>query len=334
MQANPTLLLLAFLISCGGTDDDTGSLGSDAESPSLPDDASEPEDEPGASSPPAANAGSVEDACGTDSYGYGSPSAAAIEALERTNCYRNLMAIELGTLDVDVDRASQAHADYMERNDTLTHYEDPSAPGYTGEWVWDRIETAGFDRAAGQSWAEVVSWGTSPESAVDMWVGSVYHRIPFTMPYWIASGFGQSGDYSAMSFVTPYPDGPRAAVVFPVHGQTDVPPTFDSDTEWPDPAPDHGVVGYPISVTVAAPNIGPDGANPYNTVLIAATLEDDAGRSLPVIAIDPSGDDHMSVMAAIVPIDPLAAVTTYTATLTVEWDGAQETFVTTFTTGN
>ena len=334
MRVQPCLSLLLLSFACAPAADDTGITESNAAGSDVGSgEGASGADTGGASTAPA-DARSVDGACGTDTYGYGSPSRAAIEAIERTHCYRNLMGIEPGILDSDVDRASQSHADYMEGNDTLTHYEDPALPGYTGEWVWDRIETAGFDRAAGQSWAEVVSWGTSPEAAIDMWVGSVYHRIPFTMPYWLATGFGQAGDYSSMSFVTPYPDGPRTAVVFPVNGQTKVPPTFDSDTEWPDPAPDHGLVGYPISVTVAAPNIGPDGANPYGTVLVAASLTDDAGRALPVIELDPTGDDHMSVMVAIVPLDPLTALTTYTASMTVEWDGTEETFVTTFTTGN
>jgi hypothetical protein len=220
----------------------------------------------------------------------------------------------------------------MDRHDTLTHLQDSALAGYTGDWVWDRMETAGYPTAPGQAWSEVVSWGTNPTEAVDLWIGSVYHRVPFTMPYWLDAGFGQTGDYSAMGFVTPYPDGPRDAVMFPVNGQTEVPVDFDSDTEYPDPAPDHGVVGYPISVTVSANDVGSDWNNPYELEIVEAELIGPGGDALGILELDPSNDESLSTMAAIVPIEPLDSGAQYTATMTVIWDGEEETFTATFTT--
>lgn len=328
----PLFLTLA-LTACDQKSDDTGSPLSADESPTESDTEPDSDDSGDADEgAPIPDAGSVDDACGTSDAGYGSPSDDALEALERTNCYRNIMQIDPGTLDRDLDQASQSHADYMNRHDTLTHWQDSSRGGFTGEWVWDRMEAAGFDTVAGQAWSEVVAWGNTPAEAVDMWMGSVYHRIPLTMPYWIAAGFGQTQSYSAMSFVSPYPDGPRAGVVFPVNGQTDVTRDFDSDTEWPDPAPNHGVVGYPISVTVAAESVGSDYANPYDTELISASLYSADGQSLDFISLDPSNDEDMGTMVAIVPVEPFRSGTQYTATLTVLWDGSEETFQTTFTT--
>jgi len=321
-------LTAAFTAGCDAKLNDTAALDElSAESDANAGADADPEADDG----PPPVAGSVDEACGTNEYGYGSPSMDAMMALERTHCYRRIMGIELGELDADLDRASQSHSDYMHRHDTLTHWQDDTLGGFTGEWVWDRMESAGFDVEAGQSWAEVVSWGTSPTEAVDMWVGSVYHRIPLTAPYWIALGYGQTGDYSSMSFVSPYPDGPRTAVVFPVHGQTQVPARFDSDTEWPDPAPNHGVVGYPISVTVAAENTGSDYANPYDTAMTSASLTDAAGTELAIIELDPTTDSDMSNMVAIVPVEPFENGETYTATMSVRWDGSEETFTTTFT---
>jgi hypothetical protein len=294
-------------------------------------DADADSDADGDSDPPP-DAGSVAEACGTDPRGYGSPSSDAIEAIERVHCYRNLMGIEAGGLDPELDDASQSHSDYMDRHDTLTHWQDSSLTGYTGDWVWDRMETAGYPTEAGQAWSEVVAWGTTPTEAVDLWIGSVYHRVPFTMPYWLDAGFGQTGDYSAMSFVTPYPDGPRDAVMFPVHGQTEVPIDFDSDTEYPDPAPEHGTVGYPITVTVSANNVGSDWVNPYDLEILDAELIGPDGAALEIIELDPSNDEHMSTMAAIVPVEPFESGAEYTATMTITWDGQEETFSATFTT--
>ena len=274
----------------------------------------------------------IDDACDALDPGYGSATDDAVEAIDRTNCYRNLMGLERGLLDPDLDAASQIHADYMDRHDTLTHWEDPSKSLYTGEWVWDRMESAGYPVEPGQSWSEVVAWGTTPTEAVDLWIGSVYHRIPFTMPYWIDAGFGQTGDFSSMSFVTPFPDGPRTAVVFPAHGQDEVPTSFDSDTEIPDPAPSHGVVGYPVTVTAVADSVGSDWSNPYDVELVDAELIGPDGEQVDCLLSDPSTDDHLYVMATMLPVNPLQPDSVYTATMTVRWGGAEETFVSTFRT--
>jgi hypothetical protein len=134
-----------------------------------------------------------------------------------------------------------------------------------------------------------------------------------------------------MSFVSPYPNGPRQAVIFPVDGQSDVPIDFNSDIEWPDPAPSHGVVGYPITLTVAAEDSS-GGDNLYDLYVLDATLTDPSGREVDCIVSDPDDDDHLSNTAFMLPTSPLSRNTTYTATMVVEWDGIEETITATFTT--
>jgi len=274
----------------------------------------------------------VTGACGTTDFGYGSPSKAARDGLDRSNCYRSLMGLELGTLDRRLDDAAQSHADYMADHDMITHQESSSKTGFTGEWVWDRMETVGYPVEAGFAWSEVVSYGFDAEAAVDGWMGTVYHRIPFSQPVWTDVGFGLTGDYAAMAFVTPYPDGVHEAVLFPVDGQADVPTSFDSDTETPDPAPAHGVVGYPITVTVGGENPTGPFEDPFNLRLLDASLWESDGGEVDVITMDPTTDDSLYVMAAMIPVEPLSANTEYEAEMTVEWDGGSETIVAEFRT--
>ena len=273
----------------------------------------------------------VEDACGTSDYGYSNPTTDAKEGLARTNCFRNLMGLEPAVLHPILDAASQAHSDYMQTNDVLSHSEEPAQPGYTGDAVWDRIESAGYPLEGGRSWAEIISWGYTAADAVDGWVQTVYHRIPFTTPYIVEVGFGQTGSYSSMTFVSPYPNGSRTAVVYPIDGQRNVPIDFDSDTEWPDPAPSHGVVGYPVTVTVAS-NDAVDGNNYYGLYLLDATLVDESGAEIDCIVADPSEDEWLGNTAFMLPKAPLSRNTTYTATMVVEWGGAEETITARFTT--
>jgi len=276
---------------------------------------------------------SVAGACETKTYGYASPSEDAKLALEQSNCYRNLMGLSRGRLHPDLDDAAQAHADYMFNLGTITHQESSSNEGYTGEWVNDRMEAAGYEVVAGSMWSEVVAWGYGPDEAIDGWMSTVYHRIPFTLPGWTEQGFGQNELYSSMSFVTPIPDGNHRAVIFPADGQSQVPTIFDSDTEIPDPAPDHGVIGYPITVTVGSTEITGDGNyNPYDLELIDAVVWGPGGEEVDILTMDPTNDDLIYVMAAAMPLEPLEEGATYEAEMTIEWAGDSQTLFTEFTT--
>ncbi len=252
--------------------------------------------------------------------------------LDAANCYRVLMGLEPGALGPQVNTATQAHSDYMAAAGKISHQESQGRPGYTGEWVWDRIAAEGRPIAGGEMVSEVVSSGYGPASAVDGWMQTVYHRMPFTLPLWVEIGFGQSGDYSSMTFVSEFPDGPRQGIIYPVDGQTGVPPSFQSDWEWPDPAPDHGEVGMPITVTVADEAMGGDDQDPYDTRLISATLMDESGIELEVLLGDPSDDEYLYQMAMMIPVEPLTPGATYIATMTVSWMDEEETFTSSFTT--
>ena len=264
--------------------------------------------------------------------GYADPSPQALSALNVSNCYRELMGLKPGSLDPKLDKASLAHAKYMSGEDAIGHQETIGRPGFTGEWVWDRIVEAGYDYRPGTMVLEVVSEGHEPVEAVDSWMNSVYHRKPFTLPAWNAVGFGHSGAYSSMAFSAERPGGIRMAVIYPANGQVGVNPRFDSDSEMPDPAPDHGVVGAPITVTVSDEAIiGPD-SNPYALQLVEAELRRVDGDVVSILTSDPTQDGELKQMAVMLPLDPLEPETQYVATVTVEWSGRTEVLATSFTT--
>ena len=52
-------------------------------------------------------------------------------------------------------------------------------------------------------------------------------------------------------------------------------------------------------------------------------------REVDCLLSDPSTDDHLYVMATMLPVSPLQPDNVYTATMTVRWGGAEETFVST-----
>ncbi len=277
---------------------------------------------------------SVDEACGTEDYGYDTPSDDARAALERANCYRNLMGLDPTILEPHLDAAAQAHADYMYLHDTLAHTESEELEGYTGDHVWDRMDTAGYPRDSGQLWSEVVSRGYTPAEAIDNWMNTVYHREAFTLATWYGGGFGQAGEYSSMAQVMAHPDLVRRAVVYPVDGQIDVPTTFDSNSETPDPAPDHWHVGCPVTVTVVDTEVTGVDHNTYELQLEAAELLGPDDTEIEVLVLTPADDSSLQSMVALVPVSPLRLHTTYKAELTLTWGGSTETVTTEFTTGS
>lgn len=273
---------------------------------------------------------SVDDSCRTFSFGDDSASQDQRDGLERANCYRGAMGLDAMELGPALDLAAQHHAEYMDTNGVITHEEDRDAEGYTGQWPWDRAESAGYDWKTGAI-SEVVSYGYGPDGAVDGWMNSVYHRIPFTSPEVIVTGFGQEKRYSSMTFVTPYPYAEDSAVLYPVDGQIDVPTRFNSDEEVPDPAPDDTYVGPPITVTVGATSTPGTSQNPFVLVLREASLSGPDG-DVELIELVPDDDPYLLQAVALVPVEPLAPGSDYEVEVKITWSGGQETINSTFRT--
>ncbi|MFT5683878.1 MAG: hypothetical protein ACI8RZ_004810, partial [Myxococcota bacterium] len=143
------------------------------------------------------DSGSLVDCAGA--YGYDCPSTDAQSALDRMNELRAEAGLSPTVLESRLDAASQAHTDYMANNSDFNHSEDAAKPGYTGDWVWDRMETAGYPLEPGRVWMEVISKGLTPADAIDGWIGTVYHRIPFTSAELVEVGFGYTDDYAGMA---------------------------------------------------------------------------------------------------------------------------------------
>ena len=276
---------------------------------------------------------SVDDMCKTFDYGDDDASDDAKAGLERTNCYRRLMGLDAAELEPHLDIAAQKHAEYMATNNTLTHEEDKDADGYTGESVWDRADTAGYDLAYTTVMSHVVSQGYGPEAAVDGWMNSVYHRIPFTVPNVAGTGFGQQDRYSSMAFVTDYTSESAAAVLYPVDGQIDVPPSFNSDFEEPDPAPGASYVGPPITVTVSSKTAPGSDTNPFVLELVDASLSGPDG-DVELITLTPDTDEYVFQAIALVPSETLQPDADYDVSVDVTWTGGEQTLSATFHTAS
>lgn len=261
--------------------------------------------------------GTVDAACGTpDGAGDEAASQAQIDGLWRLNCHRALAGLPTVQLDPALNQAAQAHADYMHATGEYGHEEtDSSQPGYTGGSAGERAAAAGYglDTTTSQL-AEVIGFrseGADAVFAVDNWINTVYHREPLLVPQLDAVGFGQAGIFDVMELVAPWSDE-RSLAIYPARGQADVPTTFDSDTESPDPVPEAGTVGSPITISVLDDGWGAD-TDPYaiSVDLAGTSVRTTAGSEVPFVVREPGSDPWLVRMVAIVPLEPLQANTTY-----------------------
>lgn len=279
----------------------------------------------------------VDEACGdiTDP-GDATASDGEIAGLVRLNCYRRLLGLDEVRMDPLLNAAARAHANFIDVNDAYGHQQaDPTAPGFTGEWVADRVQAAGFVYdAIDTNIEEVVSFastGADAAQAIDLWIDSVYHRTPLLRPALTAVGVGQARDFDVVVVASPWePAGALQRTSLPADGQFGVPAAFDSDTESPDPSP-RGVVGYPLSVSVQGPWSGPF-EDPHGLRLEATSTVTGPDGPVAYTLLNPGTDATLREDAFLLPDEPLSADTSYDVVLQGTAGGAPFTIEATFET--
>jgi len=259
-----------------------------------------------------------------------STEAYRLSTLNRINTHRALAGVAPVLTNSQINAAAQAHADYLHLYTATGHEELSGLPGFTGQWHSDRMTAQGY------SWSgagEVISFGKDAQAGVDALIMAIYHRFIILSPSYPEVGIGDAPhagyqmcqviDFGRQSMV-PAPTGKLA--IYPADGQTEVPISFDSDTESPDPAPGLGVVGYPVSIQFSA----------EQTVTGASfVLQTSAGGTVDSILLQPGSNSNMKAGTpnfALIPSQPLQTESTYTATFSATVSGKAFTASWSFTT--
>jgi uncharacterized protein YkwD len=235
-----------------------------------------------------------------------------------------------------IDIAALGHSEYQRTNNTVTHTQTLGKQGFTGVSLLDRLTAAGYTFAnTNHAYGEVIS-ATSNQTGAYMaeeLITAIYHRFVIFEPVFKEIGTGAATTSSGYSYFTAdftanngYGPGvtPGNVAVWPFAGQTQVVTNFFSDYESPDPVPNVNEVGYPISVhanitavlTVQAFSVRPHGGADLNVRLLTRDQDPETPRSA----------------AAIVPLQKLAAATTYDVTFAGTVDGTPVTRNWSFTT--
>ncbi len=235
-----------------------------------------------------------------------------------------------------IDRAAQNHSDYQRINDVITHEEDASKNGFTGVGLNNRLAAVGFNLTPNNfAYGEVISATTNTSGffMAEELVTAIYHRFVIFEPVFkeIGTGSGtttRNYTYFTADFVANNGYGPglgRGKVaVWPVNGQTAVPPNFFSNQEEPDPVDTADEVGYPVSVH----------GDISSTIEVANfTIRPRNGSNLAVKTLHYTTDKNTPKHAtAIIPLVRLAAATVYEVSFSGSADGTPVSLSWSFTT--
>lgn len=245
------------------------------------------------------------------------------QALARVNAYRAAAGLGAVKLDRAMSKGCMEHARYMLQNrgtDAMAglnaHTQRPELPGAT---------PAG---AACAKAADLFPGVSNLSVAIDGWMAGIYHRRPMMDPGLSVIGVG----YAAL------PDGSLMAalmfgkagksdgwpVKYPAADQTDVP--LEYGNEIPNPIPNNGKGGYPITLQVGA----------FDEVTgVRASLVDGSGAKVPFHLSDP---EHPATsfgqygVISVIPRRVLSPSTTYTVTIDATWKGKARSWTWSFTT--
>jgi len=247
----------------------------------------------------------------------GSPTATGDTATDTFNWFnfrRQQAGLPALARNRQLDAAAQGHSNYQSLNQTITHQQSSGNPGFTGASVGERLAAAGYAFTQTPSaYGEVLVATGNPlgSTAAEALLVAIYHRFIVLEPRFREIGVGAAGVPDGYTYVsaelTANGYGPALGAgnvaLYPAAGQQNVPLVFYSDNETPDPVPDRNAVGYPVSVHAGLGSV---------LTVDSFTIRPRGGAILPArllsAVLDP---DTPATAAAIVPLEVLAAGTTY-----------------------
>lgn len=252
------------------------------------------------------------------------------------NYRRALAGMATLTQNAIIDVAALGHSEYQRVNNVVTHEQMPGKQGFTGASLLDRLTNAGYTFAnTNHAYGEVISATSNQNGAymAEELITAIYHRFVIFEPVFKEIGTGAASTASGYRYLTAdftanngYGPGiaPGTVAVWPYNGQTQVSANFFSDYEAPDPVPGVNEVGYPISVHANITAI---------VKVVGFTVRPRGGAPLEVRQLTHDVDPETpQSAAAIVPLAPLAAGTTYDVSFTGTVNGTPVNRTWSFTT--
>jgi hypothetical protein len=168
--------------------------------------------------------------------------------IDTVNHWRTLVGLQPLNVDPRIADAAQHHAEYLALTPQRSCWPNPheevmTCSAFSGKTMADRMQSAGYPSSIA---SEVINWETDATKVVDGWLWTVYHRQPLFDYRLISVGSahaegsmnGAATTHNVLDLGSPpntSPQKQRGPIVFPIPGQTNVPPTFRGDLEGPTP---------------------------------------------------------------------------------------------------
>jgi uncharacterized protein (DUF2141 family) len=241
--------------------------------------------------------------------------AASTSWLDELNTWRASTGVSALTENTTWSQGDYLHAQYMVKNDLVTHYETPGVPYYS---------TAGDAAAQASNIYVSSSTSTSDQQAIDWWMQAPFHAMGLMDPRLTQSGFGSYREVKSGWEMGAAVDvirgnsfaGGNYPVYFPGNGTAE-PLTSYGGGEFPDPlqaCPGYSVpTGLPVFIQV--------GGNVNTTV---GSVHSFTGNGVPLnhCVIDSSNSSVGSYLytrggVILVPQSPLQSGVKYAVALTV-----------------
>jgi hypothetical protein len=249
------------------------------------------------------------------------------QALRLLNHYRQLAGLTPVKLDPKISAGCLEHANYMVQNEGTD-----AMAGLNAHTQRSNLPGASDAGAACAKAADLFIGVSDVGVAIDGWMAGMYHRRPMLDPQLerIGIGYARLPDgmlTAALRFENSRRrDGKNGnwPVAYPADKQADVP--LDYGAETPNPIPNHGTGGYPITLEFP----------PFDKVTgVSAKLTDVMGNPVDSFLSDP---EHPATsfgqfgMICLIPKQSLQAQHAYAVRIDATWKGKPGTWTWSFTT--
>ena len=244
-------------------------------------------------------------------------------ALRLLNHYRETAGLTPVKLDRQLSAGCMEHANYMVQNQGTD-----AMAGLNPHTQRSNLPGASAAGAACAKAADLFPRVSDLRVAIDGWMAGMYHRRPMLDPQLerIGVGYARLPDgmlTAALRFENAARRGGTWPVAYPADKQADVP--LDYGAESPNPIPNHGTGGYPITLQFP----------PFDSVQVSAKLTDATGNRVEFFLSDPQ---HPATsfgqfgVICVIPKRSLQAEHTYSVRINATWKGKAGSWTWSFST--
>src|SRR6201986_3997060 len=235
------------------------------------------------------------------------------QALRLVNHYRQAAGLTPVKLDQALSAGCMEHANYMVQNQGTE-----AMAGLNAHTQRSNLPGASAPGAACAKAADLFPKVADLRVAIDGWMAGMYHRRPMLDPQLerIGVGYAQLPDgmlTAALRFENATRKRGGWPVAYPADKQADIP--LDYGAEVPNPIPNHGTGGYPITLQFP----------PFDKVTgVSAALSDARGNAVAFFLSDP---EHPATsfgqygMICLIPKQSLQAQQGYSVRIDATWKG-------------